>query len=60
LWDTDGMADEWTKVKVQVDENGQLIVECEGDIDKSNLTEERRSAPDLPDEPAGMPVIWGF
>ena len=54
------MADEWTKVRVRVDENGKLVVECEGDIDKSNLTEERRSAPDLPEESAGMPVIWGF
>ena len=53
--------DEWTKVKVLVDENGKLAtVECDGDIDKSQLTEERRSAPDLPDEQAGMPVIWGF
>lgn len=52
--------DEWTKVKVRVDEKGRLSVECDGDIDKANLTEERRSAPDLPEEQAGMPVIWGF
>ncbi|HVL27721.1 MAG TPA: hypothetical protein VM390_06210 [Acidimicrobiales bacterium] len=53
--------DEWTKVTVRVDENGQLAaVEVDGELDKNNLTEERRSAPDLPDDPAGMRAMWGL
>lgn len=59
LWETAGM-DDWTKVRVRVDENGQLEVEVDGDIDKSKLTEERRPATDLPEETAVQAPIWGF
>ena len=53
--------DDWTKVRVQVDENGQLkAVEIDGDVDKSKLTEERRPAADLPEEPGVQPNIWGL
>ncbi len=51
---------DWTKVRVSIDENGELAaVEVEGQIDKGNLTEERREAPALTDEPgSGLQAFW--
>ena len=50
---------DWSRVRVRIDEDGKLAaVEVDGDIDKTQLTEERPEAPPLPADPTAGQVFW--
>jgi hypothetical protein len=50
---------DWSKVTVHLNEDGGLAdVDVEGEIDRDNLTEERREAPPIADAPETGTTIW--
>ena len=50
---------DWSRVTVQVDEDGNIVeVKVDGEIDRSKLTEERPETPPLPEEPNVGRTLW--